>query len=306
MTYLSSQQMRRPCARPLVALVTCEAFPHLYEDDLLLVTALGEIGIDSRPAIWSDASVDWLSFDALVVRSPWDYFERLREFRAWLDARIASGVLLCNTSDILTWNLDKRYLEDLAAKGVSLVPTVFVSQGERPDIVALARGRGWDDIVIKPAISGGAYCTHRFRLDAADRYRDDVARILSDRGLLIQPFLPEILHTGEVSLVFFEGVFSHAIRKCPKDGDYRVQFQFGGTSERADVPEQWIEAARACVAAAPSRPDYARVDGVIRDDQFLLMELEVFEPLMFLAENPLAPGRFARAIAARLESRSRL
>jgi glutathione synthase/RimK-type ligase-like ATP-grasp enzyme len=280
--------------------VTSEALPHLYEDDLLLVAALDAIGIDSCPAIWSDASVDWLAYDALVVRSPWDYFVRLREFRAWLDARIASGVRMCNSSEILDWNFDKRYLQDLAAAGVSPVPTIVVPRGERPDVVALARARGWEEIVVKPTISGGAYCTHRFRLDDADRYRDDIARTLLDRGLLIQPFLPEILSAGELSLLFFDGVFSHAVRKRPKDGDYRVQFQFGGTDETASVRDEWIEGARACIVAAPALPVYARVDGVIRDGQFLLMELEVFEPLMFLARHPLAPGRFARAIQGRL------
>lgn len=292
--------MQRSNARPRVALVTSQALPHLYEDDLLLVSALDEIGIDSRPTIWSDASIDWLAFDALVIRSPWDYFERVPEFRAWLQARIASGVCLCNSGEILDWNFDKRYLQDLAAAGVSLVPTIVVPQGERPDIVALARARGWEEIVIKPTISGGAHCTHRFRLDDADRYRDDITRTLLDRGLLIQPFLPEILSEGELSLLFFDGDFSHAICKRPKDGDYRVQFQFGGTTETVDVRAEWVEGARACIAAAPALPVYARVDGVIRDGQFLLMELEVFEPLMFLAQHPLAPGRFARAIEGRL------
>ncbi len=292
--------MQRPNERPRVALVTSEALPHLYEDDLLLVSALDEIGIDSRPTIWSDDSVDWLAFDALVIRSPWDYFVRVMEFRAWLQARIASGVCLCNSGEILDWNFDKRYLQDLAAAGVSLVPTIVVPQGDRPDIVALARAQGWEEIVIKPTISGGAYRTHRFRLNDADRYRDDITRTLLDRGLLIQPFLPEILSEGELSLLFFDGVFSHAICKRPKDGDYRVQFQFGGTTETVDVRAEWVEGARACIAATPALPVYARVDGVIRDGQFLLMELEVFEPLMFLAQHPLAPGRFARAIEGRL------
>ncbi len=287
-------------ARPRVALVTSSAFPHLYEDDLLLVAALEEISVDSRPAVWSDPTVDWLAFDALVIRSPWDYFERLDEFRPWLDARIASGVRMCNSSEIIDWNFDKRYLQDLAAAGVLLVPTIVVPRGESPDIVALARARGWEEIVVKPTISGGAYGTHRFRLDAADEYRDDIARTLSDRGLLIQPFLPEILSAGELSLLFFDGVFSHAVCKRPKVGDYRVQFVFGGTSETVDVRDEWIAEARACIAAAPALPVYARVDGVIQDGKFLLMEFEVFEPLMFLNRHPLAAGRFARAIRGRL------
>src|SRR4051794_18599582 len=97
--------------RPRVALVTSEALPHLYDDDFPLVAALAALGIDSRPTVWSDAAVDWLAFDALVIRSPWDYFMRVEEFRAWLDARIASGVLLCNAGAILDWNFDKRYLQ---------------------------------------------------------------------------------------------------------------------------------------------------------------------------------------------------
>jgi glutathione synthase/RimK-type ligase-like ATP-grasp enzyme len=236
----------------------------------------------------------------LVVRSPWDYFVRVDEFRHWLDARIQSGVLMCNSREILAWNFDKRYLQDLAAAGVALVPTIVVPKGEHPDISALARARGWDEIVVKPTISGGAYGTHRFRLEAAEAFREDIARTLLDRGLLIQPFLPEVLSAGELSLLFFDGVFSHAVRKRPQQGDYRVQFQFGGTTELAEVRDEWVVGARACIAAAPALPVYARVDGVIRDGQFLLMELEVFEPLMFLAQHPLAPGRFARAIRARM------
>lgn len=289
-------------SRPRLALVTSEDFRNLYEDDLLLVDALEAIGIDSQPAVWSDPDIDWLSFAALIIRTPWDYFVRPREFRAWLDARIASGILMCNSSDILDWNFDKRYLQDLAARNVSVIPTVVVAQGERPDIPTLARSRGWDEVVVKPTISGGGYRTYRFRIEDAHQYREQVEEILADRGLLLQPFLPEIVSGGELSLLFFDGVYSHTVCKRPKAGDYRVQFQYGGTNETVEVPEAWIEGARACVMAAPSLPAYARVDGVIRDGKFLLMELEVFEPLMFLARHPEAPVRFARAIQRRLQA----
>jgi glutathione synthase/RimK-type ligase-like ATP-grasp enzyme len=287
-------------AKRRVALVTCDLFPHLYEDDLLLVDALAEIGIDSRPTIWSDAGIDWLGFDALVFRSPWDYFIRLQEFRAWFDARIASGVRMINSSAVLDWNYDKRYLSDLADAGVRVVPTIVIPRGGDANIVSRARARGWDEIVVKPTISGGAYSTYRFRLADADRHRDDIAGLLVDRGLLIQPFLPEIETEGELSLLFFDGVFSHAVCKRPVAGDYRVQFQFGGTNHTVEVDPALIEQARACVLAAPSLPVYARVDGVIQDGRLLLMELEVFEPLMFLARHPEAPMRFARAVLARL------
>jgi glutathione synthase/RimK-type ligase-like ATP-grasp enzyme len=142
---------------PRVALVTCAAFPGLYEDDLLLVPALAE----------------------------------------------------------LAWNFDKRYLEELASAGVSVVPTVCLARGEKPDLAALARARGWKEIVIKPSISGGAYRTHRLRVEDAGAHAADVESIVCDRGLLMQPFLPEITE-GEPSLMFFDGVFSHA-----KTGSFR-------------------------------------------------------------------------------------
>lgn len=283
-----------------IALVTCAAYPTLYDDDRPLVPALAALGIDAVPAVWSDPSIDWRAFGALVMRSPWDYFERLAEFRGWLDARIADGSRFINPAEVLTWNFDKAYLQDIARAGVPLVPTVVVPQGDDPDVVALARERGWDEVVVKPTIAGGAYATHRFRLEDADRYRDGIARTLQDRGLLVQPFLPEIQHSGELSLVFFDGVFSHAVRKRAQPGEYRVQFQFGGTNEPVEVEDAWLEAANACIAAAPALPAYARVDGLVIDGQFILMELEVFEPLLFLSREAHAPTRFAQVIGGRL------
>jgi glutathione synthase/RimK-type ligase-like ATP-grasp enzyme len=290
-------------AQAPVALVTCAAFPQLYEDDLLLARALEQLGISAVPAVWSDAAIDWASFAALVIRSPWDYFERDAEFRAWLEARISSRVLMINSSDILDWNYDKRYLQDLEAAGMSLVPTICIGRGEQADVAARARARGWNDIVVKPTISGGAYRTYRFLVDDAAAYVERIDDILSDRGVLVQPFLPEIQTGGELSILFFDGVYSHAVCKKPKPGDYRVQFQFGGTNENVEVEPELVEQARACVLAAPSLPVYARVDGVVKDGQFLLMELEVFEPLMFLARHPEAPARFARAVQGRLLAR---
>jgi len=287
-------------ARKRVALVTCEAFANLYEDDHLLVAALADIDIASVPAVWSDPSIDWTSFDALIMRSPWDYFERAAEFRAWLDARIAERVLMCNSREILDWNFDKGYLQDLARAGVALVPTICIAANDKADIVALARARGWNEIVVKPTIGGGGYRIHRFRLEEFDRYAADIAKTLEDRGVLVQPFLPEIQSGGELSLLFFDGVFSHAVCKRPKAGDYRVQFQFGGSNENVQVSEELVAQARICIAHAPESPVYARVDGVVRDGRFLLMELEIFEPLMFLSRHPEAPARFARAIEKRL------
>jgi hypothetical protein len=289
----------RKVARTTVALVTSEALATLNDDDHLLVAALAEIGILSVPAVWSDAGIDWTSFDAVVIRTPWDYFERVAEFRAWLDARIAERAPLCNSPEILDWNFDKKYLQELDRAGVAVVPTVAIGKNESVDIAALARARGWNEIVVKPTIAGGAYRIYRFRVEEFDAYAAEIAETLADRGVLVQPFLPEIQESGELSLLFFDGAFSHAVCKRPKVGDYRVQFEFGGSDETVQVSDELIAQARVCIAHAPAQPVYARVDGVVKDGKFLLMELEVFEPLMFLSRHPEAPARFARAIAMR-------
>ena len=237
-------------SRPRVALVTCSEFPHLYEDDRLLATALEGVGVEAAPAVWSHPDVDWGAFDALVIRSPWDYFQRVAEFRPWLDARIGSGVLMCNSREILEWNFDKRYLQDLAAKGVELVPTLCVARQEKVDIAELAATRGWDEVVVKPTIAGGAYRTYRFRLADCAKYENDIAETLQDRGVLVQPFLPEVQTGGEYSLMFFDGVFSHAVLKRAKVGDYRVQFTFGGTCEtRRGQPRRWSSRRRSASRA---------------------------------------------------------
>jgi hypothetical protein len=250
--------------------------------------------------VWSDARLDWGSFDALVIRSPWDYFERPVEFRTWLDARIASGVLMCNSGAIINWNFDKSYLLDLAKAGIALVPTIHIAKRDKADIAALACDRGWSEIVVKPTIAGGAFRTYRFAIEELDLYAANIAETLEDRGMLVQPFLPEIQSGGELSLLFFDGVFSHAVCKRPKPGDYRVQPQFGGSSENVEVSDDLIAQARLCIAHAPAPPVYARVDGVVKDGDFLLMELEIFEPLMFLSCHAEAPARFARAVERRL------
>lgn len=289
-------------AGPRVALVTCARYPHLHEDDILLAEALQRLGIDPVPAIWNDPHVDWASYDAVVIRTPWDYYERVAEFRAWLAARTASGVLMCNSSDIISWNFDKHYLRDLEAAGVPVIPTIWIGRGESADVGAMVRARSWHEVVIKPTVSGGAYRTHRLLVDDIGAYADTIEEVLADRGVLVQPFVPEILRDGELSLLFFDGAFSHAVCKRPRAGDYRVQVQFGGTTELVDVGEALVTQAQACVLAAPSLPVYARVDGVVTDGRFLLMELEVFEPHMFLSSHPDAPMRFAQAVRGRLAS----
>lgn len=286
-----------------LAVATCRAWPGLLQDDAPLVEALAARGVTVAGAIW-DEPHPWASYDAVLLRSVWDYFERPREFRAWLDGIELSGVPCWNSPALVRWNSDKHYLLELANRDVPLPPLLVVEAGTPVDeALACVRASGWEDLVLKPAISGGAWRTQRVRSDALEGARPLAEQVLRECALLAQPFLPEIVEQGELSFIFFEGTFSHAVRKRAKAGDYRVQWTHGGTHVAIDAPPALIHQAQRALAAAPEAGLYARVDGIVRDGRFLLMELEQIEPYLFFAEGPGAAARLAEAIVRRLPGR---
>lgn len=287
-----------------LAIATCAAYPRLLEDDLPLVAALEARGVAVEVAVW-DAPRDWTAFDAVLLRSVWDYYERPGEFFPWLAGLERAGVRTWNPPGLVRWNGDKRYLQDLAAQGVAIPPTLVVAAGT-PMAEAQARvaATGWDEVVVKPAVSGGAWRTHRLRAHEVAGAGAAFDEVLSGGALLAQPFLPEIEAEGEVSLVFFEGRYSHAVRKRAKPGDWRVQWTHGGTHVAMEPAPALLEQARAVLAAAPEPGLYARVDGIVRDGRLLLMELEQVEPFLFFGEGPAGAVRLAEAVVARLAARA--
>ena len=285
-------------ARPRVALVTSEALPSLFGDEQALPAQLAAAGIDAEPVVWSAADAAWSGYDAVVIRSTWDYFHRIDEFVTWLDRLERERVPLHNPVPLVRWNFDKRYLAELQARGVRIVPTRFFDAGARVDLPALTREAGWQEAIVKPAVSGGAHRTHRFALAEAPSVQRELDDILSRSGALVQPFLDEIARVGEWSLLFFGGAFSHAVIKTPAAGDFRVQAQYGGTHRAVEPPAAMLQAARDVLAALPTPTLYARIDGVERDGRFELMEVEVIEPYLFFPGSPGAVARYVTAVAA--------
>lgn len=286
---------------PRVALATYDVAPRLAPDDQLLVPALAAFGIRASPAVWSDATIDWSAFDAVVIRSCWDYHRRYAEFRSWLDRLDELDRRVWNSTALVRWNSNKRYLVDLAARGVETVPTRLVADASSDAVVALARDAGWTRLVVKPTVSASAYETHAVELPLSDVDRRAVERIAAHADVLVQPFLDEVTTDGELSLVFFDGVFSHAAIKRSRPGDFRVQTEHGGTVAPIDLASPVVDRAREALAAVDELPLYARVDGVGDERSFRLMELELIEPHVFLSGASGAAARFAAAIAKRLE-----
>ena len=279
-----------------VAFATARAHAGLTHDDRLAAAACAARGIRVTPALWDDPAVRWASFDAVVIRSTWDYHRRADEFTRWLATLEDVGATVWNPVALLRWNADKRYLDHLAGRGVATVPTAWLTIADESSLERAMDEHGWDDVVVKPAISATAHGTHRVR-------RADPAamqRLLHDDSihgeLLVQPFLREIEATGEWSIIFFGGSFSHSVRKRPASGDFRVQVEFGGSSSLEPASRGVIDAAAAVLDSVDGPWLYARVDGVETDHGFLLMELEMLEPMLFFGSDLRAPARFATAL----------
>lgn len=287
-----------------IALATCHDFPQLTPDDALLVDALAVLGIQAVPAVWNAPALDWTTFAGVILRSTWDYHLRLPEFLAWIAHLETLGVLLWNPPDVVRWNADKTYLRDLAAQGVPIPATEWIPAGPAPDLGALIAARGWSEVVVKPAVSAGAFQTHRVSHEQAADFQPELARILEASGALVQQFLPEINTGGEWSFLFFGGEYSHTVLKRPPAGDYRVQVHHGGSWQACDAPASFLEQAQRILARMDGRALYGRVDTVAVNGTLVLVELELIEPYLFLGDAPGSPQRFAAAIAHALaESR---
>lgn len=237
---------------------------------------------------------------AAVFRSTWDYSERQAEFEAWLD-QVALSTLLFNRYDLIRWNMDKHYLRDLAEQGVAIVPSVFLQPRQPVDLLALAQRFGWQELVIKPTVSAGARGTLRLNLNQPAAAQQALDQALASEAMLLQPFLPSVLSQGEVSLILIAGKVSHAIRKTPREGDFRVQDDHGGRVHPYFASAEENAFAERAVAACVVTPLYARVD-LLRDEasQLRLIELELIEPELFFRFNPLAADILAQHIRASL------
>ncbi len=285
-----------------LAFLTSETHAHLHEDDRPLVPLLEKRGIEVSPVVWSrpEGERDQTA-GATLIRTPWDYSDRLPEFLAFLEGEARRKAIFYNPIELIRWNLDKRYLLALEAKGIPIVPTAVLPAANARDLPALLDERGWIDVVAKPTVAASAKGLRRFSRKEAPLIVDEIAREKKD--MLVQPFDERVVAKGELSFVFFDGAFSHAVRKRPPEGDFRAQEHLGGTTAHEPTPKPaLVEAARRALLASPvPSPLYARVDALEAEEGLVLMELELIEPLLYLSWAEGARERFADAIHARVQ-----
>jgi O-ureido-D-serine cyclo-ligase len=291
-----------------IALVTAIAAFTLDEDLAPLQHALHAAGIEAPIVAWDDDTVSWARFDAALLRSPWDYTTRLPEFLAWAE-RTSACTRLLNPLEVVRHNTDTHYLGELAARGLAVVPSTFVEPGD--DAAAalaafLAAQADAADFVVKPCVGAGSRDAQRYARGQAGAAGAHVDRLLAQsRSVLLQPYLDRVDDAGETALMFFDGAFSHAIRKGPllqrDEGPTRALFAAETITARVPGDDE-LGLARAVLDALPGEPlAYARVD-LIRagDGSPCLLELELTEPSLFFAFAEGAAERFAAVLARRL------
>jgi len=283
-----------------IAFATCERYPDLTEDDRLVTEPLRQRGIEVIPLIWGSGLAPSRNPGGIVIRSCWDYHYKPQQFLRWIRQTEEQGAALWNPARVIEWNLNKIYLRDLKRQGVATPETVWLERGTRADLQTVLEERGWRKAVVKPLISATAFRTWVTSPETASGEQSAFAEVLSESGAMAQQFVEEVQTRGEWSFMFFGGEYSHAVLKKPKAGDFRVQEEYGGYAESVTPAAPLIEQAQRILALIPDRLLFARIDAVEVDGGLWLMELELIEPFLFLNCDPLAPQRFAEAIASLL------
>jgi glutathione synthase/RimK-type ligase-like ATP-grasp enzyme len=280
------------------AFLTLEDPSGFVIDDELAYPALVALGWMVEAIPWSRPQADWKTYDAVVIRSTWDYINHLDAFLNVLSEIERSGALLFNPLDLVRWNIRKTYLRDLASRGVDVVPTTWRDRLDHEALPKLFDEIGAEEMVIKPIVGANASGAYRLDSQTARRRADEISIVFADCAFMAQPFLPAVTSEGEFSLFYFGGEHSHTILKTPKPGDFRVQEEHGGFIRAVETEPALRDAGDAALRAIGEPPLYVRADFVRKNDRsgFWVMELELIEPSLYFRFDPEAANRFAHCL----------
>jgi len=280
-----------------IVLATSAADPAITASDRLYADAVERRGCRVTGAPWDGPREAFAGADAVVLRSTWGYYRALDAFTAWTEA-MAGATRLFNSNDLVRWNIRKDYVGKLAAAGVR-VPRSFVVPCEVSAIGRVFDEAGWARAVVKPAAGASGHSVELLQRATLAGQVAGLADEARQAGVVVQEFLPEIAD-GELSLAYFDGAFSDAIRKRPPPGEFRSNSRYGPTRTAEVPPLEVAHQGASCLATLPEVPLYARVDGVVPDGVLIVIEVEVLEPALAMDFAPQSAERFAEATMKRL------
>jgi len=265
-------------------------------EDSLVQKSLEAKGLNVIRKDWACPNFNWESTQYAIFRTTWDYFDRFEEFFTWFE-KTKKIVQFINIPEIIYWNLDKHYLQDLEKMGLNIPPTHYIEKGEQQSLQNLFEKTKWQKAILKPAIAGAARETFLIDINDFKKFEGDFQRLITKEAMLFQEFQHQIQSKGEMSLMMIGGKYTHAVLKKAKSGDFRVQDDFGGTVETYRANQDEIAFAKIAIAACPQLPVYARVD-IFYDNsnQLALGELELIEPELWFRNYPKAAKNFALSV----------
>ena len=278
------------------AFLTMEDPTGFFVEDELAVGPLAELGWAVQNVPWTASGINWSEFEAVIIRSTWDYQKSPDRFLKTLEAIEASDTRLFNPLSICRWNLHKSYLRDLKQKGVPIVPTKWYDRLDEATVDASFTESGTDRIIVKPVIGANADDTYLLHRENPSNWRTAL-NAFADSPLMLQPFIDSVIETGEYSLFYFGNQYSHAVIKNPRQGDFRVQEEHGGTVEAIEPSPAMLNTGNQIMTTIGSILLYARVDLVLLPDGSpALIELELIEPTLHFTCDPESPTRFAKTL----------
>ena len=289
------------------AILTMDCLDDFDEYDALIQAPLKALGWSSEFVSWRTKNVNWNKFEAVIIRSPWDYQEDAESFLSVLAEIERSNARLENCFDVVRWNINKQYLKELESHGVTIVPTYWEASFAKDKVAGYFEHYHCEQLIIKPLISANADNT--FWLDKSNFYSklEALEEVFLGSACMVQPFVQEIIEEGEYSLFYFNGELSHSIVKKPKSGDFRVQEEHGGLITPT-TPEPTLmdcgNKANQVIESIHDVPLYARLDFVRYKDKFVMMEAELIEPSLYFNMDESSPERFAKAFVKRMEGKT--
>lgn len=275
-----------------VAILTMDTLEDFFAYDYMLDAPMLANGWQTEHVSWRDESIDWNKYAVVIVRSPWDYQQDAEAFLACLKRIDDSKAALENSYSLMSWNLQKTYLKDLAANGVPIVPTLWLDAYQPNMLESAFATFESSEVIVKPVVSANADFTYRISPSQVANMQAELSQVFADRALMLQPFLPAIVSPGEYSLFYFDHEYSHAILKTPKSTDFRVQEEHGGSLLSISPTEEMYKVAEQTLAALPDRAMYARVDLIETGSGFAVMEVELIEPSLYFNMDDTSAQRF--------------
>ena len=283
-------------SRYVYPLETNTYISNVLREDELVINALKEKNLSVVKKDWNDSIFDWETTRSILFRSTWDYFDKFELFKKWFN-KTKNKCLMINSAETIEWNIDKHYLLDLQEHQIPIPNSEFIQRRSSIDLLELMQKKNWNEIVVKPTISGAAKNTYRLKRGEINQFNPSWEKLIYQEDFIIQEFQNNVITEGEVAMIVIGGKFTHAVLKKAKEGDFRVQDDFGGSIAIYNPSKEMVKLAEKCTRILTPIPSYARVD-IIWDNfrDLAVSELELIEPELWFRLNPNAAQKLAQHV----------